>query len=49
MVEKLKNRQRREVAELELAMDEAKSSGASDASIEKIRHVRDEMKAALDL
>lgn len=49
MVEKLKDRQRREVSELEQAMDEAKSSGASDASIEKIRHVRDEMKAALDL
>ena len=49
MVEKLKDRQRREVTELEAAMDAAKASGASDDAIEKIQHVRDEMKAALDL
>jgi signal transduction histidine kinase len=49
MVEKLKERQRREVAELEAAMDAARSSGASDDAIDKIRVVRDEMKAALDL
>jgi nitrogen fixation/metabolism regulation signal transduction histidine kinase len=49
MVEKLKERQRREVAELEAAMDAAKISGASDDAIDKIRVVRDEMKAALDL
>jgi nitrogen fixation/metabolism regulation signal transduction histidine kinase len=49
MVEKLKDRQRREVTELEAAMAAAKASGASDDAIEKIQHVRDEMKAALDL
>ncbi len=49
MVEKLKDRQRREVAELEAAMVEAKKSGASDDAISKIQHVRDEMNAALDL
>ena len=49
MVEKLKERQRREVAELEAAMDAAKASGASEDAIDKIRLVRDEMKAALDL
>jgi methyl-accepting chemotaxis protein len=49
MVEKLKDRQRREVTELEAAMDSAKASGASDDAISKIQHVRDEMKAALDL
>ena len=49
MVEKLKNRQRSEVAELESAMEAAQKSGASDDAISKIRHVRDEMKAALDL
>jgi nitrate/nitrite-specific signal transduction histidine kinase len=49
MVEKLKDRQRREVTELEAAMVSAKASGASDDAISKIQHVRDEMKAALDL
>jgi methyl-accepting chemotaxis protein len=49
MVEKLKDRQRSEIAELEQAMDAARASGASDEAIEKITHVRDEMKAALDL
>jgi methyl-accepting chemotaxis protein len=49
MVEKLKARQLREVNELGAAMESAKSSGASDDAIDKIRHVRDEMKAALDL
>jgi hypothetical protein len=49
MVEKLKDRQRREVTELEAAMEAAKASGASDDAIAKISHVRDEMKAALDL
>ena len=34
---------------LEAAMEAARSSGASDDAIEKIRHVRDEMKASLDL
>ena len=49
MVEKLKDRQRSEVKELTLAMDEAARSGASDDAIAKIGRVRDEMKAALDL
>lgn len=49
MVEKLKDRQRREVTELESAMEAARASGASEDAIEKIRHVRDEMKAALDV
>jgi nitrogen fixation/metabolism regulation signal transduction histidine kinase len=47
MVEKLKERQAAEVAELESAMAEAKQTGASDAAIAKIASVRDEMKAAL--
>jgi nitrogen fixation/metabolism regulation signal transduction histidine kinase len=47
MVEKLKSRQAQEVDELEAAMSEAKATGASDAAIAKIAHVRDEMKAAL--
>lgn len=49
MVDKLKERQRREVDELSSAMDEAKRSGASDEAIGRIQHVRDEMKASLDL
>jgi len=48
MVEKLKARQASEVEELEAAMTEAKATGASDAAIAKIAHVRDEMKAALE-
>jgi len=47
MVEKLKARQAGEVAELEAAIEEAKASGASDAAVAKIAHVRDEMRAAL--
>ena len=49
MVEKLKDRQPREVTELEAAMESARASGASDDAISKIQHLRDEMKAALDL
>ncbi len=49
MVEKLKRRQLREVTELDAAMTSARLSGASDDAIAKIQHVRDEMKAALDL
>lgn len=48
MVEKLKDRQAREVEELEAAMEAAKRSGASDEAIAKIAHVHDEMKAALE-
>ena len=47
MVEKLKSRQAEEVKVLEAAMEEAKSSGASEAAIEKIRKVRDQMHAEL--
>lgn len=47
MVEQLKARQAAEVAELESAMEEARATGASEASIAKIAHVRDEMRAAL--
>jgi nitrogen fixation/metabolism regulation signal transduction histidine kinase len=49
MVEKLKERQRHEVAVLEDAIEAAKAQGASDDAVSKIRGVRDEMKAALDL
>jgi nitrogen fixation/metabolism regulation signal transduction histidine kinase len=48
MVEKLKARQANEVDELEVAMAEAKASGASDAAIAKIRKVCDGMRAALE-
>lgn len=48
MVEKLKDRQRKEVAELESAMDAAKASGADESAIAKIALVRDEMRAALE-
>ena len=36
-----------EVAELDAAIAEAKATGASDAAVAKITHVRDEMRAAL--
>ncbi|MBS2018969.1 MAG: hypothetical protein JST00_39245 [Deltaproteobacteria bacterium] len=49
MVDKLKDRQRGEVKTLEAAMEEAKASGASEEAIAKIKVVRDEMAAALDL
>lgn len=49
MVDKLKERQRGEVKTLEAAIEEAKNSGASDEAIAKIKVVRDEMAAALDL
>ena len=49
MVNKLKERQHREVIELGEAMDAAKASGASEDCMQKIKHVQDEMKAALDM
>jgi hypothetical protein len=49
MVNKLKERQRSEVEQLEIALAVAKQAGAPDTSLEKITLVRDEMKAALDL
>lgn len=48
MVEKLKARQAAEVSELEVGMEKAKESGASEEAIEKIRVVRDAMRASLD-
>jgi nitrogen fixation/metabolism regulation signal transduction histidine kinase len=47
MVNKLKDRQAEEVKVLEQAMEEAKASGASDAAIEKIKRVRDQMHGEL--
>lgn len=49
MVEKLKDRQRNEVKELEDAIDEARASGASDEAVAKIKRVRDGMAASLEL
>ncbi|MFO0675666.1 MAG: hypothetical protein U0169_03975 [Polyangiaceae bacterium] len=49
MTEKLRDRQRKEVEELEAAMAVARQSGASEDSIAKIGNVRDKMKAAIDL
>ena len=49
MVQKLKDRQRGEVEQLELALAIAKQAGAPDTSLEKIAGVRDEMKAALEV
>jgi nitrogen fixation/metabolism regulation signal transduction histidine kinase len=48
MVDALRQRQAREVEELEQAMALARESGASDQSIAKIELVHREMKAALD-
>jgi methyl-accepting chemotaxis protein len=49
MVNKLKERQRNEVEQLEIALAVAKEAGAPETSLQKITGVRDEMKAALDL
>ncbi|MFO0672082.1 MAG: hypothetical protein U0235_21060 [Polyangiaceae bacterium] len=48
MVEKLKDRQAKEVETLEAAMEEARTSGAGQSSLSKIAMVRDEMKRALE-
>jgi hypothetical protein len=48
MVERIKERQKREVDELEAAIEAARASGASEDAIAKIGHVRDEMKRALE-
>jgi len=48
MVENLRERQRKEIEELERAMDMAQKSGASAESIHKVALVRDEMKRALE-
>ncbi|MFO0738092.1 MAG: hypothetical protein U0270_19525 [Labilithrix sp.] len=47
MVNQLKARQAEEVKVLEQAMEEARASGASEAAIEKIKRVRDQMHAEL--
>jgi nitrogen fixation/metabolism regulation signal transduction histidine kinase len=49
MVERLKERQRKEVEQLEEAIEAARASGASEEAVSKIMVVRDEMKKALDL
>lgn len=48
MVDKLKDRQAKEVATLEAAMAEARHDGAGEASLNKIMSVRDEMARALE-
>lgn len=48
MVEKIKERQKREVDGLDAAIEAARASGASDEAISKISGVRDEMKRALE-
>jgi nitrogen fixation/metabolism regulation signal transduction histidine kinase len=48
MVDKLRERQSKEVAQLESAIRMAAESGASQESLAKVQLVRDEMKRALD-
>ncbi len=48
MVEQLRERQRREVDDLDEAIGAARASGASDEAVARIRAVRDEMSAALN-
>jgi flagellar biosynthesis/type III secretory pathway M-ring protein FliF/YscJ len=48
MVDKLKDRQRRECELLDAAIDKAKDSGASEDAVKNIIIVRDEMRAALE-
>ncbi|CAN5492315.1 hypothetical protein BH09MYX1_BH09MYX1_28030 [soil metagenome] len=48
MVESLKDRQAKEIAQLELGLEAAKKSGASEESLQKIMGVRDAMKRALE-
>jgi nitrogen fixation/metabolism regulation signal transduction histidine kinase len=49
MVESLRDRQAREVEELDRAIETAKAAGMSAASVDKFSSVRDEMKRALDV
>ena len=49
MTEKLRDRQRKEVEELEAAMSLVRDAGTSGDSLAKIAAVRDKMKAAIDL
>ncbi len=48
MVDKLADRQAKEVAQLDLALRLAAEAGASQESLAKVRLVRDEMKRAID-
>ncbi len=48
MVDSLRERQLREVGEIDRALEAARSAGVADASLEKIAVVRDAMKRSLD-
>ena len=48
MVEKLRERQAKEVEQLDAALRMASEAGASEASLAKVELVRDEMKRAID-
>ncbi|MGO9714618.1 MAG: hypothetical protein ACLQBL_37580 [Polyangiaceae bacterium] len=48
MVDKLRDRQAKEVAQLDVALKMAGEAGASQASLAKVQAVRDEMKRAID-
>ena len=48
MVDKLRDRQAKEVAQLDIALGMAGEAGASQESLAKVRLVRDEMKRAID-
>jgi methyl-accepting chemotaxis protein len=48
MVDKLRDRQAKEVAELEMALKMAGEAGASKESLARVERVRDEMKRAID-
>ena len=47
-VEKLRDRQSKEVTQLDAALQMAGEAGASQESLAKVRLVRDEMKRAID-
>jgi nitrogen fixation/metabolism regulation signal transduction histidine kinase len=49
MVENLRDRQAKEVAELSEAIEGARKAGAAEEEIAKVMHVRDEMQKALEL
>jgi nitrogen fixation/metabolism regulation signal transduction histidine kinase len=49
MVESLRDRQAREVEELDRAIEAAKTGGLASSAIDKFSSVRDEMKRALDV
>jgi sensor histidine kinase YesM len=49
MVDSLRERQMKEVEEIDVAIETVKAGGASEGSLDKLVHVRDEMKRALDV